>query len=430
MEINNFKDRLIRKDIKKIKRNYIDNIFSTQLNSNMIKIIMKYLDIKYLYEFAKSSIYIFNAFIDYENFELYTSLQKAEKKNLCKIITERDNEGFGYFIKISDNLKVLFNNRSINHENTKKIKVVKENKEKEIDLNNRIIFTDIYYGISIIEILEEKDDMHDFFDYDDNSNLNNNEPLCIFNTNTKADESIIYGLLNSSEKDENIFYYLSQNNNNEDFVNRYSPILNLSNNKLIGFHFEYNENDNNNNKGISLKVFIDLFIRENLIYKNETKFIHKGAVKKILRELDNFKKNKNNNYEIIPREDISIWDAIIIGPEDSPYHNGKFKLEINFVKDYPFQPPKIKFLTKIYHPNFRGDGKEVCRCALKELGTEWWPSITIQKILDLIYSLLKNPVPKEEVKCSNSNNECALLMIKDPEKYKEIALEWTKKFAI
>ena len=56
MEIN-FEDRLIRKDIKKIKRKYTDNIFSSKLNSNMLKIIMKYLDaifiwickIKYIY---------------------------------------------------------------------------------------------------------------------------------------------------------------------------------------------------------------------------------------------------------------------------------------------------------------------------------------------------------------------------------------------
>ena len=58
MESNYFENRLIKKDIKKIKREYLDNIFSTKLKSSMTIIIMKYLDIKDLYEFAKL-LYIF-----------------------------------------------------------------------------------------------------------------------------------------------------------------------------------------------------------------------------------------------------------------------------------------------------------------------------------------------------------------------------------
>ena len=52
-------------------------------------------------------------------------------------------------------------------------------------MNNRAIFIDYYIIISIIKIREEKDNIYNIFDYDDNSNLNINEPLCIFNINIK-----------------------------------------------------------------------------------------------------------------------------------------------------------------------------------------------------------------------------------------------------
>jgi len=37
---------------------------------------------------------------------------------------------------------------------------------------------------------------------------------------------------------------------------------------------------------------------------------------------------------------------------ESPGHiEGKFKLELFLPEEYPMAPPKVRFLTKIYHPN-------------------------------------------------------------------------------
>ena len=49
--------------------------------------------------------------------------------------------------------------------------------------------------------------------------------------------------------------------------------------------------------------------------------------------------------------DIAEWQVTLLGPENSPYRHGVFKLSVNFCERYPFIPMKVRFDTPIYHIN-------------------------------------------------------------------------------
>ena len=57
-------------------------------------------------------------------------------------------------------------------------------------------------------------------------------------------------------------------------------------------------------------------------------------------------------------------EARIIGPEDTPYAGGVFKLDVAVPEEYPIQPPSVRFVTRVYHPNIDADGR-ICLDLLK-----------------------------------------------------------------
>lgn len=48
-----------------------------------------------------------------------------------------------------------------------------------------------------------------------------------------------------------------------------------------------------------------------------------------------------------PVTDLFHWEVVIDGPEDSPYAEGTFTIDVQFTDDHPFKPTKITFKTKV-----------------------------------------------------------------------------------
>ena len=55
-------------------------------------------------------------------------------------------------------------------------------------------------------------------------------------------------------------------------------------------------------------------------------------------------------------QDILIWHVTVTGPKNSFYNGTRFKVKLLFPDDYPYRPPKVRFMTKIYHPNINSSG--------------------------------------------------------------------------
>ena len=78
---------------------------------------------------------------------------------------------------------------------------------------------------------------------------------------------------------------------------------------------------------------------------------------------------------------------MIFGPEDTIWDGGCFQLTIEFTEDYPNKAPKVKFLTKMFHPNIYTDGS-ICLDILQHM---WSPVYDVSSILTSIQSLLTDP---------------------------------------
>uniref|UniRef100_A0A6Q2YQE7 Ubiquitin-conjugating enzyme E2T (putative) n=1 Tax=Esox lucius TaxID=8010 RepID=A0A6Q2YQE7_ESOLU len=63
-------------------------------------------------------------------------------------------------------------------------------------------------------------------------------------------------------------------------------------------------------------------------------------------------------------EQMDELRAQIVGGDGTPFEGGLFSLEIKVPERYPFEPPKMRFLTPIYHPNIDNAGR-ICHDALK-----------------------------------------------------------------
>ena len=121
-----------------------------------------------------------------------------------------------------------------------------------------------------------------------------------------------------------------------------------------------------------------------------------------------------------PGNNPRYFDVTILGPEGTPYSGGTFKLELFLPVDYPMTPPKVRFMTKIWHPNIDEIGI-ICLDVLKD---KWSPALQIRTVLLSIQALLSDPNPDDPL-----NNDAAEQWKAHKAQAVQKATDWTKAFA-
>ena len=106
-----------------------------------------------------------------------------------------------------------------------------------------------------------------------------------------------------------------------------------------------------------------------------------------------------------------LLDFIVtIRPEDGFYRGGVFRFSFAVPGTYPHEPPKVKCLAKVYHPNLDHDGN-VCLNILRE---DWKPVLSVSSCVYGLTFLFSDPNPDDPL-----NKEAAKEMTESPRQFEQ-----------
>ena len=167
-----------------------------------------------------------------------------------------------------------------------------------------------------------------------------------------------------------------------------------------------------------------------------------------MKEYRALQKEAAEDIVLYPKDegDLLHWRAYIVGPPDTPFEGmaspplpsfffdagcaaaweaepfcctagGRFELDIVVPKNYPLRPPKIHFITKIFHPNIHFKTGEICLDLVRssftlravccahthsvppQLKSAWSAVYTLQSVCRSIIALLSHPEPDSPLNC-------------------------------
>ncbi|UJR25518.1 hypothetical protein I4U23_006864 [Adineta vaga] len=161
------------------------------------------------------------------------------------------------------------------------------------------------------------------------------------------------------------------------------------------------------------------------------------AMNRIMREFKEVIANEASGIELkMPEGDLTkttsstgsqsnkkeiFLQGSIVGPPDTPYADARFHVDIIVVDTYPFNPPKVRFTTKIWHPNVSSVTGAICLDILKD---QWAAAMTIRTVLLSLQALLATPEPDDP-----QDAVVATQYKKDRKLFEKTARHWANVYA-
>lgn len=85
------------------------------------------------------------------------------------------------------------------------------------------------------------------------------------------------------------------------------------------------------------------------------------AARILMQEFQLLQKERNEGFtvKLLQEDNLFEWEVAIFGPPDTLYAGGYFRAAMKFPPGYPFSPPTVHFVSKLFHPNVYNNGS-VC----------------------------------------------------------------------
>ena len=305
------------------------------------------------------------------------------KTSICKVYTESGNKGTGFFCKIpypDKDLKVFITDCNLIDKNylekEKVIYVSINNKPKEIKLERKFKYINKFYDVTIVEIKENVDDIKDFLELDENQVIIDYFGSSIY--------TLQYPIFREIQKPAVSFGILQKRFNikKNDFIHSCStergssgsPILNLSNFKIIGMQKKEKANGKDN-IGVFLNFIIKDFITKynNRRVQFEAKYTPEKVVahpKQIHQKEENGPKKPvttSTTEKVVEVEKVVVTEKDVTQPKLN--HPIKENPQKEIVKAEPSSKDEIRIKYKIneskeirlFGDKFVENNKNICK---------------------------------------------------------------------
>ncbi|CED84954.1 ubiquitin-conjugating enzyme e2-24 kda [Phaffia rhodozyma] len=147
-----------------------------------------------------------------------------------------------------------------------------------------------------------------------------------------------------------------------------------------------------------------------------------ARLRRITKEISELQKDKTLQITVTMIDESPFHLlGTFIGPPDTPYEGGQYEVDIIIPDQYPFLPVKMKFITRLYHPNVSSQSGAICLDILKD---QWTPVLTLKSTLISLQSLLCSPEPNDP-----QDAEVAKHYLTSRESFNSTARYWAQAYA-